>query len=146
MSPTVSPSAVHAARELRVRLTRLRRALRGVAGLTDLTPSQTSVLSRLMHDGPAGTSDLAAAEGVRPQSMATTVAALEAKGMVTRGPDPTDGRRQLIALTDGAREYVAGHRRAREEWLAVRFDERFSEAERQTILEALELLRRIEER
>ncbi|HET6505430.1 MAG TPA: MarR family transcriptional regulator [Baekduia sp.] len=144
--PAVPPTAVRAAHELRVCLTRLRRTLRRVAGTTDLTPSQTSVLSRLMHDGPAGTSDLAVAEGVRPQSMAATVAALREREMVDRRPDPTDGRRQLIALTDAAHAYVAGHRRTREEWLAVRFAERFTEAERGTILQALELLTRIEER
>ena len=40
-------------------------------------------------------SDLAAAEHVRPQSMAQTVGDLEDEGLVSRRPDPDDRRRAL---------------------------------------------------
>ena len=139
----ISPSAVAAARELRVVIGRLRRRLREVADPGDLTPSQTSVPSRLSQDGPASTSDLAAAERVRPQSMAATLAALEERALIQRRPDPADGRRQVISLTGAAREYIEGHRQAREEWLARTLQDRFSEAERRTISEALALLERV---
>jgi DNA-binding MarR family transcriptional regulator len=141
----ISPSAVTAARELRVMIGRLRRRLREVADPDDLTPSQTSVLGRLSQNGPASTSDLAAAERVRPQSMAATLAALEERALVQRRPDPADGRRQLISLTAAARDYIEGHRQAREEWLARTLQDRFSEAERRTISEALALLERVSE-
>ncbi|WP_372346548.1 MarR family transcriptional regulator [Streptomyces sp. KL116D] len=49
---------------------------------------------------PASASDLAAIEGVRPQSMAKTVIALEQAGIDRRSQDPDDGRRQLVALTE----------------------------------------------
>ena len=42
----------------------------------DLSLAQVTVLGRLDRGGPAGVSDLAAGERVRPQSMASTVAAL----------------------------------------------------------------------
>jgi DNA-binding MarR family transcriptional regulator len=135
----------HIARELRIGLSRLRRKLREVASLDELTPSQTAVLSRLM-DGPQGTSDLAAQEGVRPQSMAATVAALEERGLVARRQDPDDGRRQLLALTDEAHAYVTDNRSVRESWLAAALSERYTAAERRTIAEALELLTRLTER
>jgi DNA-binding MarR family transcriptional regulator len=133
------------ARELRIGVSRLRRKLREVAALEDLTPSQTSVMSRLM-EGPRGTSDLAVAEGVRPQSMAATVAALEERGFVARHQDPEDGRRQLLALTDAAHAYVADNRSVRESWLAAALKERYTAQERATIAEALTLLRRLTER
>lgn len=136
------PSPAQVARELRVCVSRLRRKLREVAGLEDLTPSQTSVLARLM-DGAKGTSDLAALEGVRPQSMAATVAALEERGMVGRTQDPADGRRQLISLTPAAHAYVDDHRAAREEWISRALEERYTAAERATIAEALALLDRL---
>ena len=56
--------------------------------------NQASVLGRLDREGPCSVSDLAAAERVRPQSMAQTVGDLEADGLVERSPDPDDRRRE----------------------------------------------------
>ena len=64
--------------------------------------AQASVLSRLDRDGRATTSALAAAERIRPQSMAQTLLELEGDGLISRRPDPTDGRRILIELTAAA--------------------------------------------
>ena len=121
-----SGTAVRAARELRVVFSRLLRRLREAAESTDLTPSQTSVLSRLDKEGAASTSDLAAVERVRPQSMASTLAPLDQRGLIRRDPDPQDGRRL-----------------AREEWLARAFQDGYTEAELRTIVEALGLLDRM---
>jgi DNA-binding MarR family transcriptional regulator len=142
----IPDSAVRAARELRVVFSRLRRRLREVAGFGDLTPSQTAVLSRLDKSGPASASDLAAAERVRPQSMAAILTAIEQHGLIGRTPDPADGRRQLISLTAEGDAMIAGSRRVREEWLALAFADDYTEAERTTILEALTLLDRLAER
>jgi DNA-binding MarR family transcriptional regulator len=139
----MSDTATHAAREIRVVFGRLRRRLREVATFGDLTPSQTSVVSRLDKSGPASASDLAAAEGIRPQSMAATLAVLDQAGVIRRDPDPDDGRRQLISLSPAGRERLEGDRRAREEWLARTLRERYTEAERWTIVEALALLDRL---
>ena len=87
----ISDAAVQAARDLRVVFSRLRRRIREVAQDADLTPSQESALSLAGKHGAATASALAAAEGVRPQSMATTLAALEQHGLIRRTPDPDDG-------------------------------------------------------
>ena len=136
------PSA-QAAHDLRVLFGRLRRRLKEVASVGDLTASQTSVLSRLVKDGPATASDLAAAERVRPQSVAATLAALHERGLIERRPDPADGRRQLISLSEAGDEMLAGGRQAREEWLTRAFQERFTAAERATVAAALALLERL---
>ena len=137
--------ATEIAKELRVGVSRLRRRLREVASLEELTPSQTAVMSRLM-EGAKGTSDLAALEGVRPQSMAATVAALEERGFVERAQDPEDGRRQLLALTGEAHAYITDNRALRESWLAAALQERYTAEERETIAAALHLLERLTER
>jgi DNA-binding MarR family transcriptional regulator len=139
----VSESAVAAARDLRVMFSRLRRRLLEVATAEDLTPSQTAVLIRLIKDGPASTSQLAGAERVRPQSMATTLAGLDRHGLIVRTPDPEDGRRQLIALTEGGRRHAEKDRKVREEWLVLAMQDRYSEPERRVINEALTLLERL---
>jgi DNA-binding MarR family transcriptional regulator len=139
----ISESAARAARDLRVVVSRVRRRLKEVYDAGDLTPSQTSVLSRLDKDGAASASDLAAAERVRPQSMAATLAALDEHGLIQRRADPGDGRRQLISLSDAGRELIDDSRQAREEWLSRALQDRYTEAERRTLIEALALLDRL---
>ncbi|MET7287936.1 MarR family transcriptional regulator [Streptomyces sp. NPDC005573] len=139
----ISDSAALAARDLRVVFSRLRRRIREVAQDADLTPSQESALSLAGKHGAATASALAAAEGVRPQSMAATLAALEQHGLIRRAPDPADGRRQLVTLTDAGRTRVEGNKQLREEWLARAFQDRFTEEERSTVLTALELMDRL---
>jgi DNA-binding MarR family transcriptional regulator len=141
----IDESAIAAARDLRVMFSRLRRQLRGLATDDDLTPSQTAVLIRLWKEGASSASVLAGAEGVRPQSMAAIVAALEQRGLIERTPDPEDGRRQLISLTEAGRQRGESNRQVREEWLASAMQERYTKAERRVILDALSLLERLTE-
>jgi DNA-binding MarR family transcriptional regulator len=141
----ISESAARAARDLRVVFSRLRRRLSAVATDDDLTPSQTAVLTRLWKEGASSASELAAAERVRPQSMATTLAALDRHGLIKRSPDPEDGRRQVISLTGDGRKRAESHRQVRAEWLARAIQDQFSERERRLIVEALSLLERLTE-
>ncbi len=132
-----------AARELRAVFSRLRRKLSEVATADDLTPSQTAVLIRLAKNGPASTSQLAGAERVRPQSMATTLSGLDRHGLIGRKPDPDDGRRQLITLTPRGSRHAQSDRKVRDEWLVQAMQHRYTERERQVINEALSLLQRL---
>lgn len=138
-------SAARAARDLRVLVGRLRRRFKDVRAAEDLSASQTSALARLAGEGPSSASALAGVERVRPQSMAATLAALEERELVRRSPDPDDGRRHVVALTEAGRERAEGAQAAREEWLTTALRERFTEQERTTIIEALGLLDRLSE-
>ncbi|MEU6659034.1 MarR family transcriptional regulator [Streptomyces sp. NPDC046821] len=141
----VSESADRAARELRVLFSRLLRRLREVSDGDDLTPPQVSALNRLGKTEAATASGLAAAEGVRPQSMAATLAGLDQHGLIRRRPDPEDGRRRLVTLTEAGRARAEGTRQARGEWLARELQDRYTEDERRTIVSALTLLERLTE-
>jgi len=110
---------------------------------SELTPSATSVLSRLSKSGPMTASELAVAERVRPQSVAATLAVLDEHGLLERRRDPDDGRRQLITLSRAGGALVTDRRRAGEQWLARSLQDHFTEAERRTILEATALLDRL---
>src|SRR5881409_1455417 len=83
------------AHELRETIGRLVRRLRAEPGT--LPVPQGTVLARLDREGSAGASDLAAAERMRPQSMAQIVRELESAGLISRRSDPDDGRHTLRA-------------------------------------------------
>ena len=129
--------------ELRVLISQLKRRLREQTHLGDYTWSQAAVLIRLERDGPATVSALARAEGVRQQSMGTTVAALEAAGLVKGSPDPTDGRQTILSLTDTCRELIKAKRAAKEDWLFRAIQTKLSPAEQEELATALELLNRL---
>jgi DNA-binding MarR family transcriptional regulator len=131
------------ATELRAVVGKLKRRLREQAAPGDLTTSQISVLLRLESQGPATTSSLARLEGMRPQSMGSIIAPLEAAGLVSGAPDPADGRQTILSLTDACRKWVAEGRAARQDWLTRMLQARLSAQEQDKLLEAVALLSRL---
>jgi DNA-binding MarR family transcriptional regulator len=138
--PRPSAQVATAASELRLVLGQLVRRLRAEYSFP---VAQASVLSRLDREGAQTTSGLAAGERVRPQSMAQTLAELEASGLIGRRPDPTDGRRVLIELTTLGHERVLEARGRREDWLAAAIADELDPEEQRTLLAAVPLLRRL---
>jgi DNA-binding MarR family transcriptional regulator len=136
-------SASALASELRAVIGKLKRRLREQGNAGDLTPSQTSVLLRLEKDGPATASNLARAEGMRPQSMGSIITALEAAGLVIGAPDPQDGRQTVLSLTDACRQWVQEGRAARQDWLCRMLQSRLSVQEQDQLAAAVGLLRRL---
>jgi len=128
------------ASELRVVIGQLVRRLRAEHGFS---LAQGAVLGRLDREGARSTSDLASAERVRPQSMAQTVAELEEGGLISRRPDPKDGRRALLELTPKGRETLEGERRLRVGWLIEAITEQLTEEEQAALGEAVSLLARL---
>lgn len=131
------------AAELRVLVGQLRRRLRAQAQFDDLSLSQVSAIAHLERGGAATVTALAQTEGVRPQSMGATVAALEAVGLVQSAPHPSDGRQTLWSLTAACRERVKASRAAREDWLQRAILAHLDGAEQKTLAQAVALLRRL---
>jgi DNA-binding MarR family transcriptional regulator len=65
--------------------------------------------------------------------------------MVTRRPDPSDGRRALVELTAEGAETLYADRRDREGWLARLIAEDLDADERVALRASVELLRRLAE-
>ena len=133
------------AQDLRALMGKLKRRLRDQAHVGGLTPSQVSVLLRLEKNGPATASGLARAEGMRPQSMAPVLGALEVAGLVSGAPDPADGRQTLFSLTEAFRKSVEEGRAARQDWLTRTLEVRLSPKEQDEVARAVELLKRLVE-
>ena len=87
-----------------------RELLSGLAVIygSDLTTASNRVMLLIDLDGTT-ISELARRAGIAKQSMAEAIAILESKGLVTRVPDPDDGRAKRVTLTrDGKRALAAG--------------------------------------
>ncbi len=138
------PAEVSAtATELRLVVVQLLRRLREQAPGSDLTKSQSNALSRIEALGSATATELAKAEGMRPQSMASIVAALQSFGLVEGSPDPRDGRKTVLSLTEQAREEFRTGRLAKEDWLTEALTSSLTPEEIARVAEVVPLLRRL---
>jgi DNA-binding MarR family transcriptional regulator len=140
----LDPSEVASALLLNVGL--FVRRLRQSPGTAELTMPEQSTLSRLERGGPASASDLARAEQVTPQAVGPLVAVLEERGLVMRSPDPKDGRRALLSVTEPGLEALRNKRSARVERMANVLAEDFSRAELETLHAAALLIERLGEK
>jgi DNA-binding MarR family transcriptional regulator len=118
------------------------RRVRAAAASHELSLTESAVLSRLAKEGPGTTADLARAESMKPQSMATTIAALEERGLLVRKPHASDGRQVIIALTAKGVAVRDSAHEAKHSWLAQAIGE-LDEREQQTLFRAGELIRRL---
>jgi DNA-binding MarR family transcriptional regulator len=121
------------------------RRVRAAAAAHELSWTESAVLSRLAKGGPATTADLARAEGMKPQSMRTTVAALEEMGLVERKPHPTDGRQVNIELTVQGAAVRKSAGDAKRTWLAQAIAQ-LDQQERDTLFAAGKIIRRLAEK
>jgi DNA-binding MarR family transcriptional regulator len=120
------------------------RRVRAAAASHELSLTEAAVMSRLARDGPATTADLARAEGMKPQSMGATIAALEEMGMVERRPHPTDGRQLNIQLTAKGAAVRNHAKDAKRTWLAQAIAQ-LDEQDRETLFKAGDIIKRLAE-
>jgi DNA-binding MarR family transcriptional regulator len=120
------------------------RRVRGAATSNEISLTEAAVLGRLARNGAATTADLARAEGMKPQSMGATVAALEGMGLVERKPHPTDGRQMNIELTAKGADLRRSRGDAKRTWLGQALSQ-LDEQERATLFAAGGIIRRLAE-
>ena len=138
-----TPDAVELAAEIRIGFGKLKRRLRDEAEYAELTPSQASALAQLDRLGPCSVTDLALAEGLRTQSMGATVATLEANGFIVRVPDPNDGRRTILSLSQMAKDKFAANRAALEGWLFRAIQENLTAEEKRDLARGFAVLTKL---
>jgi DNA-binding MarR family transcriptional regulator len=109
----------------------------------ELTLPENSALTRLSRNGPATSSALAKLEQISPQSMGATLANLEAQGLVTRHPDPEDGRRVVLSVTAAGQQILQNKRNARTRQLATALLAGFTADEIRQLAAAAPLLERL---
>lgn len=128
---------------LRVSIGLLVRRMRQLKAEGELTLPESSALARLDRAGTATSSDLARQEQISPQSMGATLAGLERRGLVRRRPDPQDGRRIMMSLTQAGHEMLTDRRAARTLRIADALSAGFTPAELDQLTAAVPLLERL---
>jgi DNA-binding MarR family transcriptional regulator len=83
---------------------RLNRRMRSSTG--GLSHGQLSALSTIVRNGPLRPSEISAIEVVAAPTITRVVSDLEARGLITRQPDPDDGRSFFVTGTDAGIELL----------------------------------------
>jgi DNA-binding MarR family transcriptional regulator len=103
------------------------------------------VLSRLYRAGTQTPKAVAEGEKIQPQSLTRVLATLERDGLVARRPDPADGRRSLLNITDRGLDTLRAYSEQRERWLAGAMAETLNETEQEVLRLAAQVMARLAE-
>lgn len=122
VTATPAPDTTELAGQLRVVVARLARVLRQ-QDQSGMSPTLLAALTTIARVGPLTFGELAAHEQVAAPTITKAVQKLEAEGLVTRRPDPDDGRVCRVAITSAGRRRLDQNRRRRTAWLATRLGE-----------------------
>jgi DNA-binding MarR family transcriptional regulator len=128
---------------LRVSIGLLVRRMRQIPVEGELTLSETSALARLDRGGPTTPGALAKQEQISPQSMGATLGALEDRGLIERAPDPADGRRAVMSITDAGRQLLRSRRTAKVQQLSRALSTEFTPGELDQLAAITPLLERL---
>jgi DNA-binding MarR family transcriptional regulator len=128
-----TPLAAH----LRVAIARTARRLRQEASA--LSPSMQAGLATVERYGPLTPSEFADRERIKRPTATRLIANLEAEGLVSRTPDPLDGRSSLISVTREGAVLLKDVRTRKDAFLAERL-RRLSPEDRATLDRAAGIL------
>ena len=106
--------------------------------------SALSVLHTLSRKGPLRLTDLLATEQLKQPALTSLVAKLQRDGLVSRRPDPSDGRAILLSLTREGRQVVRSRRTDRMANLS-RLVEHLNDEEREVLAGTARVLGRLVE-
>jgi DNA-binding MarR family transcriptional regulator len=124
-------------------IARMARRLRQEASsIGEASPTLLAALATVEREGPLTPSAVAEREGIKRPTAARVVARLEQAGLVTRTPDPIDGRVVRIAITPAGRTLLKRIRTRKNQFLAKRLRE-LEPAELATLERATELIERL---
>ena len=142
---TVDQEAREVAAALYLSVGLFKRRLRQMPAEGELSLPESSALRRLERGGPATVTALAKAEQISVQSMGATLHTLEARRLIERHPDPADGRRSVMSVTEAGLVALSDKRNARIAQLARVLAAEFTPAELGQLMAAIPLIERLAE-
>jgi DNA-binding MarR family transcriptional regulator len=112
-------------------------------GEGQLSLTERSVMGSLYRNAGLPPSTLAQLEKVSTQSMSQIINHLYELELIDKTPSGDDKRMVLLSLTPTGRAYVEDARQRKQEWLAHALQQKVSPAEKDVLMEAMEILTKI---
>jgi DNA-binding MarR family transcriptional regulator len=110
------------AARLRHAITRTARRMRQEAG-EGLSPTLTAALASIERQGPLTPSELAEIERVKRPTATRIIGQLEGGGLVTKAPDPSDGRACLVSVSPEGKALLRRLRKRKNAYISRRLRE-----------------------
>lgn len=144
-STGVEAELARTARDLRIGIgrvaSRLRKLFADAEG--DATFTELAVLRRLDRDGPMAPGALAGMERVTAQWIGIVLTALAERRLITRSPDPSDGRKVIVSISAAGRRTLDSREQVVAERLVQVLRDDFDKVERAQLIAVLPLLDRL---
>ncbi|MBV8349125.1 MAG: MarR family transcriptional regulator [Mycolicibacterium sp.] len=140
MTTQAPPAAATELRESMMTLTRRMRRHRPDHGLTQ---SQLEVLGEVGRPGVSTPAELAARMHVRVQSLTDSINELVGRGLVSRRPDQSDRRRQLVEVTAAGTALLERDRAERDAWLRAAMRDNLTPLEFDLLMLVAPMLRKL---
>jgi DNA-binding MarR family transcriptional regulator len=132
------------AMDLKRTMTRLVKIMRRRMGKDEpFSLTELSTLGSIRRQSGITPSELAAKEKVTNQSMSQIIKKLSDHGYIKKRRSQKDKRKMLLQITSGGREYVEHRLLKKREWLSKAIMEKTTQSERETLLKAVEVLRKL---
>ena len=135
--------ASSAATELRDSVMALARQMRRHRPDHGLTLSQLELLGEISRSGVTTPAELGARMHVRVQSLTDGINDLMSRGLISRRPDETDRRRQLMEITAAGTALLTSDRAERDGWLHTTMADTLSELEVNLLMLVAPVLRKL---
>lgn len=139
-----SPEDIEIAARMTTVLHRLIKILRKQARNDALlSMTERSTMGLLSQHKELLPSELAQMEKVTTQSMSQVISHLFELNFIYKNPSGDDKRKVLLSLTPSGIAYLAQLRLEKQEWLARTLHKRISSSEKETIMEAMQVLTKL---
>ena len=136
-------STKSAATELRESMMAVTRQMRRHRPDHGLTLSQLELLGEVSRTGVTTPAELGVRLHVRVQSLTDSMNELVTRGLVSRRPDETDRRRQLIELTPAGTALLEADRAERDAWLHSTMHDNLTDLEFDLLMLVAPVLRKL---
>ena len=145
MTVITAPDAAALASRVRLAVMRLSRKLRREGSGAQITPTLLAALSTIERHGPMTAGALASHEQVQKPTVTRILSELQERGLVSRTPDPLDGRIAWVQISVEGQRLLQSIRSRHDAYLAKRL-KRLTPDELSTLERAAEILERLTDR